>query len=99
METKHTPGPWEISDTEDIGTWDTAVASMDGFRDGDPVDAEENEANRNLICAAPDMLEALQGLFKHTSMIHKHWGDGDNTKECNVAVEMAQAAIIKATTC
>lgn len=43
-----------------------------------------------------ELLAALEGLFEHCAMIHKHWGEGDNTKEANKAIEAAKAAIAKA---
>ena len=36
---------------------------------------------------------ALQGLFDHCAMVHKHWGDGDNTKEADAAQKTARAAL------
>ena len=63
---KHTPGPWEYGEQEgeyviwnpDIGTIATTCADM-----------ADQEANAALIAAAPELLEALQGLmdaFIHT---------------------------------
>lgn len=45
----------------------------------------------------PDMLRALQGLYKHCSMIHKHWGEGCNQKAADEAIQAGLAAITKAT--
>ena len=36
---------------------------------------------------------ALQGLFEHCVMVHKHWGDGDNTKQADAAQQAARAAL------
>lgn len=68
------------------------IATMDSW-DG----AVNHAANSRLIAAAPDMLEALNGLFEHCSMIHKHWGDNSNQKEAENAIKKARAAINKAT--
>ena len=46
-----------------------------------------------LHSAASDMLEALKGLFEHCAMVHKHWGDGDNTKQADAAIKAGEAAI------
>ena len=46
--------------------------------------------------AAPEMLAALEGLFEHCAMIHKHWGEGSNQREADQAQERARAAIAKA---
>jgi hypothetical protein len=57
----------------------------------------EAEANARLIAAAPKLLEAMVRLFDHCSMVHKHWGDGCNRKEAEVAIQDARAAIYAAT--
>jgi hypothetical protein len=44
----------------------------------------------------PELIEALQGLFKYCAMIHKHWGDGDNQKEADNAIKQAKQALAKA---
>jgi hypothetical protein len=51
----------------------------------------------NLVHAAPAMLAALQGLFEHCAMIHKHWGDGCNREQADAAIKAAQEAIHQAT--
>lgn len=86
----HTPGPWdpigcaiyagEIKIAEFIGiTWERML---------------ENEANINLIAAAPEMLEALSLL------VDQYDSSGDFTMGGNLTNEpflMARAAIAKAT--
>ncbi len=62
---------------------------------------ETEDARGITLCpihaAAPELREALGGLFEHVAMIHKHWGDGDNTAECNAAIAYARAAMDAAT--
>lgn len=53
--------------------------------------------NARLIAAAPELLEALQQLFEHCTMIHKHWGEGSNARQAKEAQEKALDAIAKAT--
>lgn len=63
------------------------------------VDTNRNwewEVNARLIAAAPDLLEALGGLFEQCAMVHKHWGENSNTKQADDAIAFAQAAIAKA---
>ena len=36
---------------------------------------------------------ALAGLFEHCSMIHKHWGAGNNSIQADNAVNVARAAL------
>jgi len=49
-----------------------------------------------LHAAAPAMREALAALFEHCAMIHKHWGEGDNTREATAAIAAANAALAAA---
>ncbi len=59
--------------------------------------ARKDIANReNLIAAAPDLLAALQGLFGHCAMVHKHWGENANQKEADAAIQAARDALAKA---
>jgi len=59
----HTPGPWTTSPQQGyvrhLGTHGPNICAMDVF--GGP--AEEAFANARLIAAAPEMLEALDGLI------------------------------------
>jgi len=104
---KHTPGPWGANLGQDDvpGIWTigpmrgeflvnpvaiTAIGPNDGK------DILRNTANARLIAAAPDLLESMQALFKHCSMIHSVWGENCNLKEANAAIERARAAIAKA---
>lgn len=93
----HTPGPWEIVPGNewptDIGTpegeyengkkryWN--VASVNRWRD-------EWIANRRLIAAAPDLLEALQALVRGLF-------DGPGQSDAAMLVAKAHTAIAKAT--
>lgn len=69
---KHTPGPWVKM--SDIPEYDWVVSNSEGASPGDIVcaapltDCPESlsnwPANRALICAAPDMLEALRDILE-----------------------------------
>ena len=89
MNTKHTPGPWIVTEgdewTSDVHTEDESngkrtVASCNTHRD-------EVDANKRLIAAAPELLEALQ----QCELIMGHGGGMQDT------VDRARAAIAKAT--
>ncbi len=96
----HTPRPWIVSGftiiakggTDEEPCW---VAECNHDLQWHP--AIDGEANARLIAAAPDLLEAIQGLFEHCAMVHKHWGDACNRKEANSAITRAKEAIAKAT--
>lgn len=90
----HTPGPWTHKAT--AGDHDFAVYPEATGRDVALV-RDFNEANARLIAAAPEMLEALQQLYEHCSMVHKHWGDGSNQREADAAIKAGLAAIARAT--
>jgi len=87
MMSKHTPGPWRVSDTTHMhpvaptlfitrkptdGVSETHIAKIHPLNGGDSI--AEVAANARLIAAAPDMLKALEDLFEHCAMVHKHWG-------------------------
>jgi hypothetical protein len=42
-----------------------------------------------------EALAALRGLYEHCAMIHKHWGEGDNTKQANAAQAAGLAVLEK----
>jgi len=61
-ESKHTPGPWEVArGCELTGYPFYAICGMSG---DEKRDYETLEANRHLIAAAPDLLEALEWAMK-----------------------------------
>lgn len=87
MKTEHTPGPWKVR--EDYAGAQSVV-SADAFlaRVGPP-NTEQAEANARLIAAAPELLEALQGLL---AAVEQGTLPGSGK-----AQDAARAAIAKAT--
>lgn len=49
-----------------------------------------------LIAAAPELLTAIEAMFKECSMIHKYGGEGCNSKQADAAVRAGREAIAKA---
>jgi hypothetical protein len=85
MNAQHTPGPWTTDGTAESGNLDIVsplgrVAMMDCDHDLTAIDAQ-------LIAAAPDLIEALQGLLNALPSATTH-----------PAIKAARAAIAKATT-
>jgi len=104
----HTKGPWTTvwikpdatkGHTFEPRCWITGIDPEFGevrLADiPDPIDYNA-DANARLIAAAPEMLEALEGIFEHCSLVHKHWGEGCNQREANAAIKAASVAIAKA---
>ncbi len=90
--TTHTPGPWEVSRTDEDIERKVGVTVYVGEDDGAGrfaavrgIDLAEDAANARLIAAAPDMLAALQELGE---IVHV------DAARC---YEITQAAIAKAT--
>ncbi len=65
-EFKGTPGPWVNVggwvDSEKPGVLSSIICSIDAVAQRNP--EHVNNANANLIAAAPELLEALQGIIK-----------------------------------
>lgn len=62
----HTPGPWRVDPTGDIGPW-IIGDSEDFIADcncNNSIEDETTEANARLIAAAPDLLECVKEALK-----------------------------------
>ena len=74
----HTPGPWKCGNNDAFvyalnsnGTNIFFAGIGPGWSDDDKQASEEELlANARLIAAAPDLLEALEGLYLHTKNNH-----------------------------
>jgi len=114
---QHTPGPWEQK-IQSCGFWSicTVYGTEQGWIEihapngGDTEDCRaESTANARLICAAPELLEALQTALQAFSEMHHARTRPDwFTKGCAAAIqheimwskrgiETVLAAIAKAT--
>ena len=97
---KHTPGPWAVErDAEGrlhVVEGDFLDVAEVGYLSGpDP------EANARLIAAAPELLEALEQLFRigefYSSAIeHDNYGEHGRKMDLAEWATLAQAAIAKA---
>lgn len=86
----HTPGPWELLPTETEGDLrgTTIVGSNLGGLVGmvmpwpteiDSGDYRRVEANARLIAAAPELLEACEGMLpKNVCLTNNRWSDDTN---------------------
>lgn len=100
---KHTPGPWEHCHASDgrcacgriySTSTDTEVASL--ASDEDAAQGDERVANAHLIAAAPDMLDALEGILAHYVALAESGDAGFWNPEMEPQVLAARAAIKKA---
>lgn len=89
---KHTPGPWYCGHPEEPQPQIREEATGKTIC----LVYENGKANAALITAAPDLLKALKDLFEHCVMIHKHWGEGSNQREADLAIKHGEAAIAEA---
>jgi hypothetical protein len=96
MSSKHTPGPWTLSayypnrvigDRNDGEGRYVADCHCNGLNGAEQ---PEDAANARLIAAAPDLLEALQG------MLDVYGNDGHLHAPALAALRAARAAIAKA---
>lgn len=92
---KHTAGPWHIGMKPGPMLYGTKGEQIADLRQHWLID-EEHIANVRLMEVAPELLAALEDLFEHCVMVHKHWGEGSNAREADAAQERARAAIAKA---
>lgn len=98
----HTPGPWRVALSKTSVTIFPVVALPKGARiastiawQGSPYRAVA-EANAHLIAAAPELLEALEGLIGFAEAAETKMLVGD--EGCLWPVEVARAAIARAKT-
>lgn len=103
----HTPGPWKIVDHDEEYITITDVEQMYGICRIEE-DASESRrsmtANARLIAAAPELLEALQGLFElieRGDLVRDITRDDDQNWSMKILdfvprIQKAQLAIAKA---
>lgn len=96
----HTPGPWIAVESLAIRTTNGSTLAQvrwDDFWDGDDIaarprrDDEQAKANARLIAAAPELLEALEGVLR-TEDSRFRLSDDD----WSVFRQLARSAIAKA---
>lgn len=90
----------DATDAEQRAEWEAAPYLRIEGADGRTVVACHDlgtitAENARLLAAAPELAEALAALFEHCAMVHKHWGDGDNTREANAAIERGRALLAR----
>lgn len=102
MNTKHTPGPWELFEH----SWSESsiyageknekqICRLSIYNEATEENQmlleKEMDANARLIAAAPELLEALQAVIERAES--QHWDDASPQ-----VIEQARQAIQKATT-
>lgn len=90
MET-YTPGPWRVGDAKHT------VFGPKRPEGGAPeIVASVKPKNAALIATAPELLEALRGIFAECELVPKNWWDGSNAEAAARAIAAARVAIAKA---
>lgn len=101
MNTKHTPGPWSLTENENrIASGNTVIARIYAHTsEGQPSNVapftEEDTANAKLIAAAPELLENLQELLEFCETYG--FSDRVSPTDWSGFFDAARAAIAKAT--
>lgn len=98
MTTKHTPGPWTADECTDHDGYRT-IRPGDGTPNGD-IHAEViatvyEDADAQLIAAAPELLEALRTLYRDVEFLIED-GTLPASARNHAAMSEARAAIQKA---
>ena len=71
-------------------------AKAAAFIRGTPPGHDPEPEDPRLSAAAPELLAALEGLFRECVMVHRYGGTACNSKEADAALTAARAAIEKA---
>lgn len=53
-------------------------------------------AAREALAKYESLVGALEGLFEHCAMVHKHWGEGSNATAADTAISEAREALARA---
>ena len=98
MTTKHTPGPWSydghgINSCAESHKGERIFKTCLDYSHGS-ADRERAVADSNLVAAAPELLEALNGLLMVLTVSGKHSYRPDS--DTGKAIANAQAAFAKA---
>lgn len=103
-EAKHTPGPWWVEvDTDPEASWERKWPTIHAEKyevvgcEGLYGDYETDMANARLIAAAPDLLDALQGIIGYFDSGNNVPVSQATIKARSDEVKSARAAIAKAT--
>jgi hypothetical protein len=90
-----TPTPW-VRIGEEVYTPDNQIMVCEA-RDGSEDYREQNAAYiAHAANLYPELVEALEGLFRECTMVHNRWGEGYNQREADAAVTAARAVLAKA---
>lgn len=95
MSTQHTPGPWAVGKFNPSHVYQKGKNVTIARCEADICYTEEDKANARLIAAAPELLEALEGLVSLENEIRRI---ASFSHETSMKYLNARAAIEKATT-
>lgn len=81
--------------TEPYGTFVAADGVVCAEKDNADRHGERLRALVDQANAARELFDSLDALFEHCAMVHKHWGDGDNSRQASAAIAAGQNLINK----
>lgn len=89
---KYTPGPWEIRHRLNVAKGNRGIANCGGYSDNNNQEQaqDENEANAQLIAAAPDLLAACKLAIEYLTTI-AHDPNHSVLQQLRVAVIVAES--------
>ena len=102
-EAKHTPGPWWVTESgvRDRGGYICHTRPAQHYPDQDErfeKETTERAANKTLISAAPELLDACMAMLEWDDREKDHAIDFNARMDlCRAAFDKARAAIAKAT--
>lgn len=104
MKTKHTPGPWKVSETADennneIIVYEAGHEKGAGIASVSPLpfySSESQRANAQLIAAAPELLEVCRDLLEIVEFEYANDPEPEDLTSWKRAIKAARALIAKA---
>lgn len=96
METKHTPGPWEVGTRRLVHNGKYGIAQVIRTSDGTLGSDERAMADARLIAAAPDLLASAKELSRRAASIYISGLSGHEADVLRTAFDALDAAIAKA---
>lgn len=90
MSAKHTSGPWRVSCDRIVSVKTNVVLAETCSPSAYDPEHREQDANRRLIAAAPELLEALKAMVQHGGESAEEWIDLRYLQQAQAAIRKAE---------